>query len=200
MLTKVEKLQLYSKNCKFQLFQMRIADMTLPNEFQFFRRNNSVQLFYVLEIRMEEIPVRNCRSIGSISTFQLRILNEVWFNNLGQGDSGGPLFLPILEDGRYSYYQIGVVSYGLKCGQNTPSVYARVTNFIDWIQETIGGEKVDKPKPKPSSNDWTPSKPQPKPKPSSQDWFKDTIFAETSKPFSDSKTSNVKEIKIKFDW
>lgn len=34
-----------------------------------------------------------------------------------QGDSGGPLMVPIQENGKFPYYQIGVVSYGVGCAR-----------------------------------------------------------------------------------
>lgn len=54
------------------------------------------------------------------------------------GDSGGPLMLPVRVGGKFPFYQIGVVSYGVDCGRpNIPSVYTNVEHFIDWIQEKI---------------------------------------------------------------
>ena len=59
-----------------------------------------------------------------------------WTKNTGdcQGDSGGPL--TVVEGGKF--VQIGVVNYAAGCGGNTPEgmgVYARITNFVDWIQK-----------------------------------------------------------------
>lgn len=52
--------------------------------------------------------------------------------------SGGPLMLPIHENGRFPFYQIGIVSYGIGCGRpNVPGVYANVSYYHDWIEEKL---------------------------------------------------------------
>ncbi|CAG7720419.1 unnamed protein product, partial [Allacma fusca] len=45
-----------------------------------------------------------------------------------QGDSGGPLFTKVGG----SYFQLGIVSWGIGCGEY-PGVYSRVDNYVDWI-------------------------------------------------------------------
>lgn len=51
-----------------------------------------------------------------------------------QGDSGGPLMLPV----EFSYYAIGVVSYGWKCAEpGFPGVYSRTDKFLDFIRDNL---------------------------------------------------------------
>ncbi|MEZ4631564.1 MAG: serine protease [Deinococcales bacterium] len=51
-----------------------------------------------------------------------------------QGDSGGPL---LVRGGPVGIIQVGVVSFGRGCArENAPGVYARVSNFYDWIFES----------------------------------------------------------------
>src|SRR3990170_94218 len=53
-----------------------------------------------------------------------------------QGDSGGPLV--VAADVPRGFLQVGVVSWGTMCGNRvTPSVFARVSSFSDWINETM---------------------------------------------------------------
>lgn len=55
-----------------------------------------------------------------------------------QGDSGGPLMLPVHENGRFPFYQIGIVSYGDGCAQrNSPGVYTHVKKYADWILDKL---------------------------------------------------------------
>lgn len=51
---------------------------------------------------------------------------------------GGPLMLPIHENGKFPFYQIGINSYGYDSWrQNTPNVFTNVRHFVDWIQANI---------------------------------------------------------------
>ncbi|GJQ67119.1 hypothetical protein Trydic_g19779 [Trypoxylus dichotomus] len=50
-----------------------------------------------------------------------------------QGDSGGPIVI----DYGSKQILVGITSYGRSCAGPTPSVYTRVSNFIDWIEAIV---------------------------------------------------------------
>ena len=57
-----------------------------------------------------------------------------------QGDSGGPLVCQ--KKPRNVWYQLGIVSWGVGCGQkNLPGVYTKVSNYLLWIsrETTLSG-------------------------------------------------------------
>jgi secreted trypsin-like serine protease len=56
-----------------------------------------------------------------------------------QGDSGGPLVIPNGQD----WLQVGVVSYGGTCATNY-GVYAKVPNYLDWIEEYVPNFAYDR--------------------------------------------------------
>ncbi|ALC45824.1 CG14642 [Drosophila busckii] len=59
-----------------------------------------------------------------------------------QGDSGGPLQMNLPGRRRRQvmhYHLIGITSYGVFCRSSYPSVYTRVYNYLDWIEQETWG-------------------------------------------------------------
>lgn len=55
-----------------------------------------------------------------------------------QGDSGSPLMLPINENGRFAYHQIGIVSNAVGCARsNAPEMFTNVQQYVDWILDKL---------------------------------------------------------------
>ena len=51
-----------------------------------------------------------------------------------QGDSGGPL----MYEKKGIFYQLGIVSFGYKCGKKTfPGVYTNLPFYVDWINKNM---------------------------------------------------------------
>ncbi|XP_041980972.1 serine protease Hayan-like [Aricia agestis] len=62
-----------------------------------------------------------------------------------QGDSGGPLQVQMDNNQHKMYYLIGVTSFGYSCGlPNVPGLYTRVASFIDWIEDNVWKEDIDR--------------------------------------------------------
>ena len=57
------------------------------------------------------------------------------------GDSGGGLFSDMTEgtvEEERRWEVVGIVSYGTnKCGNGTPGVYTRVSQYLEWIEQTM---------------------------------------------------------------
>ena len=52
------------------------------------------------------------------------------------GDSGGPLVAP--ADNPQGFVQVGIVSWGVQCGNPAlPGIYSRISQFYDWVKETV---------------------------------------------------------------
>jgi plasma kallikrein len=56
-----------------------------------------------------------------------------------QGDGGGPLICAIKDSQEKSqqYIQVGIVSWGIGCGENVPGVYSSVEVNSQWINKEL---------------------------------------------------------------
>ncbi|XP_063704377.1 serine protease snake-like [Culicoides brevitarsis] len=55
-----------------------------------------------------------------------------------EGDSGGAIQLKRVENGGTIYHVVGITSFGKACGiVENPSVYTRVSKYVDWIESIV---------------------------------------------------------------
>ena len=56
-----------------------------------------------------------------------------------QGDSGGPMIMRVPKENSWlnSDYVVGLTSLGAACGGTTPSIYTKVSEYIDWIENVL---------------------------------------------------------------
>lgn len=84
---------------------------------------------------------RNVRKLYSDDQFSNEVIcagHLIGGRDSCQGDSGGPLMLPVHENGKFPFYQIGIISYGIGCGvEGLPGGYSNVAHFADWIKEKL---------------------------------------------------------------
>ncbi|KAJ8020319.1 Transmembrane protease serine 3 [Holothuria leucospilota] len=73
-------------------------------------------------------------SIFTKEKFCAGVWTKDWYGPC-QGDSGGPLVC--FENNSKSWYVVGVVSYGIKCGEI--GFYTNVTSMLDYIQTVLNG-------------------------------------------------------------
>lgn len=53
-----------------------------------------------------------------------------------QGDGGSPLICPV-PGKAYQYQQVGIVAWGIGCGNETPAAYVNVAKFRNWIDNHL---------------------------------------------------------------
>lgn len=86
---------------------------------------------------MVEYPLEKCKEQFGIAGITIVDSQFCAINDQGvdacQGDSGGPLFY---EHNNIRYLQ-AITSFGNSCGGTFPSVYSRITKFLDWIEEEM---------------------------------------------------------------
>ena len=104
---------------------------------------------HLLFAYMSIVDVEQCRQLntklGSWITSQqicaIQTDNATRPTDTCQGDSGGPLIQYYNNYG--DFVQTGIVSFGEECGNpGIPGVYARVDQFIDWINMVTNNKTV----------------------------------------------------------
>uniref|UniRef100_A0A1B0B717 Peptidase S1 domain-containing protein n=1 Tax=Glossina palpalis gambiensis TaxID=67801 RepID=A0A1B0B717_9MUSC len=52
-----------------------------------------------------------------------------------QGDSGGPVIIKIFKYDTQVPYLVGLTSFGMGCAIGAPSIYTRISHFLNWIEK-----------------------------------------------------------------
>ncbi|XP_026106167.1 prostasin-like [Carassius auratus] len=95
----------------------------------------SPQILQEVDVPMVGNTKCNCLNGGSITNNMMCAGPLEGGKDSCQGDSGGPL---VIREGS-RWIQAGVVSFGQGCAQpNLPGVYARVSNYQNWIYQHVG--------------------------------------------------------------
>lgn len=77
----------------------------------------------------------NQPSLHALNETQLCAINLQQRSDACQGDSGGPIFLNDAITGVSTI--VGIVSYGVSCGTELPSVYTRIASYAGWIENIV---------------------------------------------------------------
>ena len=89
------------------------------------------------KVQVPFVPTEQCQSNYASSGYEITdgmICAGEKGKDSCQGDSGGPM----IAEGPEGKVLVGVVSWGIGCArEGYPGVYARVSNFADWIEETM---------------------------------------------------------------
>ncbi|XP_042891817.1 trypsin-like [Penaeus japonicus] len=94
------------------------------------------------EVVLDVISISDCDGKIRLPPDTSKVLCALTpFKDTCQGDSGGPL-LTELNDGRWA--QVAITSYGIECARPSyPSVYTKVSAYMDWISINTGGTECD---------------------------------------------------------
>ncbi|CAO1337935.1 unnamed protein product [Diamesa hyperborea] len=76
---------------------------------------------------------------GLLST-QLCAFDQLKNSDACQGDSGGPIQIKQPDN---HHYIVGVTSFGAACGSEFPGIYTRVSEYLDFIEDTVWPEGID---------------------------------------------------------
>ncbi|XP_042874674.1 clotting factor B-like [Penaeus japonicus] len=94
------------------------------------------------EVELDLISMSECEAKIRLPADTSRVLCTLTpYKDTCQGDSGSPL---VVEIGFGRWVQVGINSYGIECARpQYPSVYMRVSAYVDWITCHTGGSDCD---------------------------------------------------------
>lgn len=135
-------------------FTWRVAPICLtPNDLTYFKEQALVMGWgqtsegdkessspVLLQAKVKVIGMSLCRVLYGFESVDVtaKMLCALGENADGcQGDSGGPLVWR--DDATGRYFQVGVTSWGIGCGNpEYPGVYVKLNKYLDWIYANTG--------------------------------------------------------------
>ncbi|XP_055535831.1 venom serine protease-like [Wyeomyia smithii] len=97
------------------------------------------------KVALQVTPLADCRSkLSGMNTVQdSQICTYTAGKDSCQYDSGGPMLYVDATGGKA--YAVGVINYGITCASKYPSVSARVTSYLSWIETNTAFSFCEKP-------------------------------------------------------
>lgn len=85
--------------------------------------------------KMDTCQVNRCHFVFNFTAFKF----STSFIQLCifQGDSGGPLLTTYFNYYAFVPYIVGLTSFGIGCANGVPSVYTRISHYLDWIESNV---------------------------------------------------------------
>lgn len=85
------------------------------------------QTFLSYNEKADNLAFRNGISVSQYCAYDPKKITDSC-----NGDSGGPLQV-FLNNNSYVPHVVGIVSFGVGCGSEYPTIYTRVASYLDWI-------------------------------------------------------------------
>ncbi|ALC49079.1 spirit [Drosophila busckii] len=94
----------------------------------------------LLKVNLQHVERTACQPFyptdvlaSGLASSQLCAGDSSGLSDTCQGDSGGPLLLSMGK----TWYVVGITSIGQGCASGPPSIYTRVSSYLDWIENIV---------------------------------------------------------------
>ena len=114
------------------------------------QNGSGIQINKLTKVQLKLVPVENCQeSYESVTlSSESQLCAKSYRDDIGEqdtcyGDSGSPLqyINSNYKDDDGETYEVptivGITSFGIGCAFGHPSVYVKISNYIDWMESII---------------------------------------------------------------